>query len=245
MNERPNTRIGQIKRYLVRVPKAAASMQLQVAQSADSMVLLGEWSAEEVVPEVAEEIVLLLEEHAETVRASITAQLVFVTEQGIRVGSQKVLRQSPPSMDDGAESSVAGNVVWSTPAQLTGESQQQAAQAQRHLEVMTKMVFSAMGMLCTQMKSANEHVLELCETLATRLSESEARSRESVARADEAEEMVRDLAEQVKSEDAEKSGEASERLMKMLEPLVPVILGQVMMPQAPRPPVVVPPQGVS
>jgi len=245
VNERPNTRIGQIKRYLVRVPKAAASMQLQVAQSADSMVLLGEWSAEEVVPEVAEEIVLLLEEHAETVRASITAQLVFVTEQGIRVGSQKVLRQSPPSMDDGAESSVAGNVVWSTPAQLTGESQQQAAQAQRHLEVMTKMVFSAMGMLCTQMKSANEHVLELCETLATRLSESEARSRESVARADEAEEMVRDLAEQVKSEDAEKSGEASERLMKMLEPLVPVILGQVMMPQAPRPPVVVPPQGVS
>lgn len=241
MNERPNTRIGQVKRYLARVPKAAASLQLQVAQSADSMVLLGEWPADEVVPEVADEIVLLLEEHAETVRASITAQLVYVTEQGIRVGSQKVLRQSPPSMDEGGEPSVAGNVVWSTPAQLTGESQQQAAQAQRHLEVMTKMVFSAMGMLCTQMKSANEHVLELCETLATRLSESEARSRESVARADEAEEMVRDLAEQVKSEDAEKSGEASERLIKMLEPLVPVILGQVMMPQAPRPPAVVPP----
>lgn len=241
MTDRPNTRIGQIKRYLVRVPKAAVVLQLQVAQSQESMVLLGEWPRDEVVPELAEEIGLLLEEHAETVRASITAQLVFVTESGHSVGSQKVLRQSPPSMDDSDLSS--SGTMWSTPAQLTGESQQQAAQAQRHLEVMTKMVFSAMGMLCTQMKSANEHVLELCETLATRLSESELRARESVARADEAEDVVRDLTEQAQSEDKEKSGEAVERLVKMFEPLVPVIVTQMMAPQAPRPPAIVPPNG--
>lgn len=237
MSERPNTRIGQIKRYLVRVPKAAATLQLQVAQSQESMVLLGEWPADEVVPELAEEIGLLLEEHAETVRSSIIGNLVFLTEQGMRVGSQKILRQSPPSMDEGE--ALSGG-MWSTPAQLTGESQQQAAQAQRHLEVMTKMVFSAMGMLCTQMKSANEHVLELCETLATRLSESEMRARESVARADEAEDVVRDLTEQAQSEDKEKSGEAVERLVKMFEPLVPVIVTQMMAPSAPRPPAVIP-----
>lgn len=230
MSDRPNTRIGQIKRYLARVPKHAEQLQLQVAQSQESVTLLGEWPAEDVVPELAEEISLLLEEHAETVRASITGQLVFVTESGARVGSQKVLRQSPPSMD---ESDPTGGSMWSTPAQLTGESQQQAAQAQRHLEVMTKMVFSAMGMLCTQMKSANEHVLELCETLATRLSESEARSRESIERAADAEDMVRELADQVQSQDAEKAGEASERLIKMLEPLVPVIVGKVLMPSPP------------
>lgn len=240
MSERPNTRLGQIKRYLVRVPKQALVLQLQVAQSQESMVLLGEWPVGEVVPELAEEIALLMEEHAETVRASITGQLVFVTESGHSVGSQKVLRQSPPSMD---ESDALSSTMWSTPAQLTGESQQQAAQAQRHLEVMTKMVFSAMGMLCTQMKSANEHVLELCETLATRLSESELRARESVARADEAEDVVRDLTEQVQSADAEKSGEAVERLVKMFEPLVPVIVSQMVAPQALRPPVVVPPNG--
>lgn len=238
MSERPNTRLGQIKRYLVRVPKQAVVLQLQVAQSADSMVLLGEWPRDEVVPELAEEIALLLEEHAETVRASITGQLVFVTESGHSVGSQKVLRQSPPSMD---ESDLGANTMWSTPAQLTGESQQQAAQAQRHLEVMTKMVFSAMGMLCTQMKSANEHVLELCETLATRLSESELRARESVARADEAEDVVRDLTEQAQSEDTAKSGEAVERLVKMFEPLVPIIVSQMVAPQTPRPPAVIPP----
>ena len=231
MSERPNTRIGQIKRYLIRVPKHAEQLQLQVAQSQESITLLGEWPAEDVVPELAEEISLLLEEHAETVRASITGQLVFVTESGTRVGSQKVLRQSPPSMVDDA--SDPSGMVWSTPAQLTGESQQQAAQAQRHLEVMTKMVFSAMGMLCTQMKSANEHVLELCETLATRLSESEARSRESIERAADAEDMVRELADQVQSQDAEKSSEATERLVKMLEPLVPVIVGKVLMPSPP------------
>lgn len=242
MTERPNTRIGQVKRYLVRVPKAAEVLQLQVAQSQDSMVLLGEWQADEVRPELAEEILLLLEEHAETVRASITGQLVFVTSQGMRVGSQKVLRQSPPSMDDDdAMPGGVGQTVWSTPAQLTGESQQQAAQAQRHLEVMTKMVFSAMGMLCTQMKSANEHVLELCETLATRLSESETRSRESVQRADEAEAYLREAIEAAKSDDKAESSEATERLMKFLEPLVPVIMGQLMVPQAPRPPAVPPP----
>ena len=226
--ERPNTRIGQIKRYLVRVPKQAVALQLQVAQSQESMVLLGEWSADEVVPELAEEISLLMSEHAETVRASITGQLVYVTEEGMRVGAQKVLRRSPPSMDQ----SVDGESMWSTPAQLTGESQQQAAQAQRHLEVMTKMVFSAMGMLCSQMKSANDHVLELCETLATRLSESEARTREIARRADDAEGLAADLTEQVRSAESEKSDEASEKLMRVLEPLVPVVMGQMLAPRA-------------
>lgn len=234
--ERPNTRLGQIKRHLARVPKAAVMLQLQVAQSQESVTLLGEWPAEEVVPELAEEISLLLEEHAETVRASITGQLVFVTEAGTRVGSQKILRQSPPSMDEGDPS----GTMWSTPAQLTGESQQQAAQAQRHLEVMTKMIFGAMGMLCTQMKSANEHVLELCETLATRLSDSEERSRANSERAADAEDMVSELAAQVQSQDAEKANEASERLMKLLEPLVPVIVGRVLAP--PAPPQVVAPE---
>lgn len=238
MSERPNTRIGQVKRYLSRVPKQACVLQLQVAQSQDSMVLLGEWPADEVVPELAEEIGLLLEEHAETVRASIIGNLIFLTEQGLRVGSQKILRQSPPSMD---ESEALSGGMWSTPAQLTGESQQQAAQAQRHLEVMTKMVFSAMGMLCTQMKSANEHVLELCETLATRLSESELRARESVARADEAEEVAREVAEQKSADEEGGKGEAVERLMKMFEQFAPVIVAQMVAPQAPRPPAVIPP----
>ena len=237
MTERPNTRIGQVKRYLARVPKQAFVLQLQVAQSQDSMVLLGEWPCEDVVPELAEEIGLLLEEHAETVRASIIGNLVFLTEQGLRVGSQKILRQSPPSMDGDGDPMAGG--IWSTPAQLTGESQQQAAQAQRHLEVMTKMVFSAMGMLCTQMKSANEHVLELCETLATRLSESEVRARESVARADEAEEVAREVAEQQSAEEGGK-GEAVERLMKMFEQFAPVIVAQMVAPQVPRPPAVIP-----
>jgi hypothetical protein len=212
-------------------------LQLQVAQSQESLTLLGEWPAEEVVPELADEILLLLVEHAETVRASVTAQLIFLTSGGARVGSQKVLRQSPPSMDGEEE---GGSTMWSTPAQLTGESQQQAAQAQRHLEVMTKMVFSAMGMLCTQMKSANEHVLELCETLATRLSESEARSRESVARADEAESYLREVAEQAQSADTAEKSEATERLIKMFEPMLPVIMAQLMQPGQPRPPVVPP-----
>lgn len=231
MSERPNTRMGQVKRYLVRVPKQAHALQLQVAQSQDSMVLLGEWPVDEVRPELAEEVLLLMEEHAETVRASITGQLVFITDGGHRVGSQKVLRQSPPSMDDDGDS--PPGAVWSTPAQLTGEAQQQAAQAQRHLEVMTKMVFSAMGMLCTQMKSANEHVLELCETLATRVSESEGRARESIQRADEAESYLRELVEQTKSAEDSEKNEATERLMKMFEPLVPIIVGQLV---APRPP---------
>lgn len=242
MSERPNTRIGQVKRYLARVPKAAVALQLQCAQSQDSMVLLGEWAADEVVPELAEEVLLLLEEHAETVRASITGQLVFVTDQGLRVGSQKVLRQSPPSMDDG-EVPGTGGTIWSTPAQLTGESQQQAAQAQRHLEVMTKMVFSAMGMLCSQMKSANEHVLELCETLATRLSESELRARENVARADEAEEVAREIQEAAAKVEDDGKGEAVDRLVKMFEQFAPVVVAQMMSPQAPRPPAVVPPNG--
>jgi hypothetical protein len=195
-----------------------------------------------VVPEISDEILLLLEEHAETVRASVTAQLIFLTSGGTRVGSQKVLRQSPPSMEGEDDT---GTTMWSTPAQLTGESQQQAAQAQRHLEVMTKMVFSAMGMLCTQMKSANEHVLELCETLATRLSESEARSRESVARADEAESYLREVAEQAQSADTQEKSEATERIIKMFEPMLPVIMAQLMQPAQPRPPVPIPPPTVS
>jgi hypothetical protein len=231
-----------VKRYLARVPKQAAILQLQVAQSQESLTLLGEWPVEEVVPEISDEILLLLEEHAETVRASVTAQLIFLTSGGTRVGSQKVLRQSPPSMEGEDDT---GTTMWSTPAQLTGESQQQAAQAQRHLEVMTKMVFSAMGMLCTQMKSANEHVLELCETLATRLSESEARSRESVARADEAESYLREVAEQAQSADTQEKSEAPERIIKMFEPMLPVIMAQLMQPAQPRPPVPIPPPTVS
>lgn len=218
--ERPNTRMGAVKRYLSRVPKEAAVLQLTVAQSADSLMLLGEWPADEVRPEIAEEILLLMEEHSETMRASITGQLGYVTEGGQRVGSQRVLRQQTPSMADGE--SDAG--MWSTPAQLTGESQAQAAQAQRHLEVMTKMVFTAMGMLCSQMKGANEHVLELCEVLATRLSESEQRSRESIQRAENAEEWIREQVAAAASDDTQESSEAQDRVMKLLEPLIPMVM---------------------
>lgn len=211
----PNTRPASVKRFLAKPPLAAKRMVLTTGTDQGTSVQLGEWDIGQVLPLLALEIDAMMLDHATTLNAHVMGALIFYDENNRQVGGTKILKYRPESSGTSSDS------LASLPSQLTGDSTSQAAQAQRHLEVMQRMMLTAIGGLFVQMRQNNEHTMELCETLATRLAESETRERRAKQEKDAIEEELTAI---VSAEGTDGTAQAQDRIMKLLEPVIPLLV---------------------
>ncbi len=222
MEERvENTRVAAVKRHLAKPPTAAHFLVLSAATSANEQttVQLGRWPREDVAPHLAEEICTLVQEHSEATQSTVMCSLYYLDKYNEQVGGNKVLRyspQTPASINDS---------LASLPSQLTGDSQSQAAQAQRHLEAVMRFQLQSTHMVLSQMRLLSDHTMDLCTTLADRLAESESRERKATEKAEELQATV----EEIVSAGGDETSEAQNKLMRVLEPMIPALIQKFML----------------
>lgn len=229
------TRAAAIKRYLAKPPKQAALLLMQAqAEGTQTVHTLGEWPVDEAVPGLTADILAILDDHAAELNAAVVAQLVYRSATGANVGPVKVVRRTNPN-------ATVGDTLASGPEQLTGDYVSQSVQAQKHLEVMAKLYLGNMQQMFALQRQSTEHVMELCDSLAQRVVESEHRERRVEKERDE----YKDALDTVVSEGGEDSQTdiSQANASKALEPYLPSIIAAVMKmltqnagPSAPIPP---------
>ena len=189
--ESANRRTGQLKRFLAKPPKGAAALRL-ATDDADCPAVLSRWEKGQAVPELALEIEGSVSDHADETGSYVTARLEWLNKDS-QVLTTKMVRGRP-----------------SEEAGLDGSQPSQAAQAQRHLEAMTRLYVSAHG-----------QTIERLNGLVSQLAEITSRSLEQARVASEDAEVARaNAAEAIREADQaelESGSQAGERVMKLAE----------------------------
>ena len=220
-----NTRMSKVKRFLAKPPKAAALLRLIAAsEEGEAQVPLGEWQAEEVTPELALEVLAILDDHTKEVGGHVLAQLAWVTPDGKVVSASTLKRQANHVMADSTAIDTPENIN----AQLTGDVRAQSVQAQRILEVMSRLYMTGMAGLLAHSERLVTRQSEMLESLASRLGYAERRADEKSRELDDLLDAIR--AARDESAPAE-SNSAQERAMKLLEAIAPQLLAQLMAPK--------------
>lgn len=219
--EAESTRAHAIKRYLSKPPKGATTLHLLAAANGTETVNeLAQWPIDDMRPELANEVVEILDDHARELNAAIIGALKCRNAAGEFFGPVKSIHRVNPNALVGGES------LASTSLQLTGDYTSQAQQAQKHLEVMTKLHLTSIRDLFQLQRQAQEHTMELCDSLAQRLVESERREAKATERAAEVEDILVSVQNQ-SPEDAATTA-SQEAIGKTLEPYMPLIVQAVM-----------------
>jgi hypothetical protein len=217
MELQENTRSAQVKRFLAKPPKQAHKMTLVARAIGTTQDLqLGEWPVdEEFAPRIAdEEILPVLDETSREMNAGLVASLTYWSASGAKL-QERVINRSNVNVR-------AGDSLASTPEQLTGDYTSQATQAQKHLEVMMRLHLTNLKEMFALQRQAQEHTMELCDRLATRVVESERREERAKAERDELAEVMATV-EDSQGGDSEVNASQA-RLMKLLEPAMPIIV---------------------
>ena len=222
-----NTRLSKVKRFLAKPAARAAALRMVAAGSeGEAQIPLGEWRREEVLPELALEILETLDDHAREMGGHITASLAYVDEGGTVVKTLVLQRQANHLAADASTGLLNPEDMN---AQLTGDMRSQAAGAQRHLEVMSRIYLAGMAGLLAHSERLVTRQSEMLETLANRLGRAERRIDVKEAELEELLETLRTLKEADKSAGNEQpSSPAMERALAMLERLAPHLLQQFM-----------------
>lgn len=190
--ESANRRVGQLKRFLAKPPKGAQSLRLSTGDDTECPAVLSRWEKGAAVPELALEIEGTVADHADETGSYVTARLEWLDRDQQTI-TTKMVRGRP-----------------SEEAGLDGTQPSQAAQAQRHLEAMTRLYVSAHGQTIERL---NGLVQQLAEITAKSLEQARASSEDAeVARANAAEA----IREAEAAEEATGS-EAGDRVMKLAE----------------------------
>lgn len=173
-----------------------------------------------LTPELCDtEIIPILDEHSAELNCALVATLTWWSASGVEVGGQKVIRRSNVNV---AES----DRLSSTGGQLTGDYTSQAAQAQKHLEVMAQMFLKNMNQMFTLQRQAQEHTMELCDRLAARVVDSERQAEKAKQEAAEAQEVIAQVQENDGSDSDVSASQA--QMMQQLAPYFPMIAAGVM-----------------
>lgn len=205
------TKPAPIKRFLAKPPRGADTLRLLAAADGGSNVQLGSWHVDVSTPSLALEIVQIMEEHCIELEAPITAVLQWLSKEGAPVGGTKALsarlHRAPPT-DFGA-----------TPEDLTGDSRSMAVQAQKHLEVMQRMMLNSINATLHQSRQLAEQAMELANTHATARNDAEERAdalKQELASVQG--ELDRVMVQDESADPAdEKTSAAQNQVMKMLE----------------------------
>jgi len=189
--ESANRRTGQLKRFLAKPPKGAHALRL-ATDDAEHAAVLNRWEKGAAVPELALEIEGMVADHADETGSYVTARLEWLSRDQ-EVLCTKMVR-GRPSEEHG----------------LDGSQPSQAAQAQRHLEAMTRLYVTAHG-----------QTIERLNGLVTQLADITSRSLEQSRVSAEEAEIARAAAAEAEREavatEADNGSAASERVMKLAE----------------------------
>lgn len=221
MELQENTRAAQVKRFLAKPPKAAHKLTLVARAVGTTQDLqLGEWPIDEdFAPRLAEEEILpVLDETSREMNAGLIASLTYWSASGAKL-QERVINRANVNVRPGES-------LASTPEQLTGDYTSQATQAQKHLEVMMKLHLTNLQQMFALQRQAQEHTMELCDRLAQRVVESERREERAKEERDELAEVVAAV-EESQGGDSEVTASQA-KLMKMLEPAMPMIIQGLM-----------------
>lgn len=216
----PNTRAAAVKRFLSGRPPKATELILTVsAAGGGTTVMLGSWSAEEATPVLALEVLAMLAEHATEIASRVVGMLIWRDEKEKSLGA-KVVNASPRDL------APAGDSLASSPDQLTGDATSLTVQAQKHLEVMQRMMLTSLGGVIQQSRQLAEHAMELCDTLAQSKADAEARA-EKVAHERDA--LLREREIMMEQQDAggdEQVNASQAQIMRLIEPVLPALIAK-------------------
>jgi hypothetical protein len=205
----PNSATASVKRWLAKTPTKCATMQLRVHGEGGAAVL-GTWDGTEAKPGLAAEIVEAIDAHASATQQHCVASLEWLD------AAEKVLQTRSLRRTYQREPEEAG-------VSLSGSNADQAAQAQRHLEVMTKIYYNGIGGSIQQILKVSEATLRMLETLSARAEQAE-QERDALRAALDA------TAKDTPQDEAQKA-----QLVQLAAQVIPLL--------APRPSAPKPPQG--
>lgn len=233
------TKRPPITRFLSKPPRGATKLLLHAGGPSDSTTaMLGQWEHTEskpAAPELAEEVLRLFHEHCVEVGATVRGVLEWRNKAGAML-SQKLLTAMPerePSRTYG-----------SAPEELTGDATSLVVQAQKHTEVMSKLALQSMNSTLHQSQLLSQQAMELVAEHARARSEAEERADNMKRERDDALEQLRVRQEAEADGDDPGTAEAQQRVMKMLEPVMPLLLAKFLGPGAgASPPPTTPPSG--
>lgn len=195
----PNSTLHTVRRYVARKPRGATALRLVVREDA-SVQVLARWSDEELRPTVASEVVESLDAHCQAREANVVASLEWLDDAS-QVVQQRALKRRFKRPDD----DVSG-------LPLSGSTSDQAAQAQRHLEVMTRLYYQGIGGSLQQMLKVSEATLKLLERVSERGQMAE----------DERDRLRAEL-DAMKPEQADKPDETQAELLGMAKQMLPLL----------------------
>ena len=192
------------------------------AEGTQTVHRLGSWPVDEAVPGLTPDILAILDDHAGELNAAVVAQLSYQAATGANVGPVKVVRRVNPNQG------AVGDSLASGPEHLTGDYVSQSVQAQKHLEVMAKLYLGNMQQMFALQRQSTEHVMELCDSLAQRVVESERREERLKQERDEAVEVLETAAAEGRTPEEAATDASQAQMAKTLEPLLPHIIAAVM-----------------
>lgn len=165
----PATRLAKLRRWLSGAPRAATALRVVVVQ-ADVSSVVAEYEQDEVRPATADEILEQLDGILDaTEEATLTAQLQWLDGEG-KVTRARVEKLRKRAREDALAVQTPGVV-------LSGRPEDQAAQAQRHLEVMARTYANATAGVLQQMLRTSEAAVRLAEAMGARVEQLDRESR--------------------------------------------------------------------
>lgn len=161
----PATRLAKLRKWLTRGHAKAYALRVLVVEGEAAQVV-AEHDVEDVRPSTADEVLEQLEGILEASDAKqLTANVQWVNEEGkVLLTRVECIRRR--SKDDAL-------AVGSQSISLSGKPEDQAAQAQRHLEAMGKLYTNAVAGVLQQMLRTSETAARLAEACGARVEEVE------------------------------------------------------------------------
>lgn len=208
-----NTKIHKVRAFLVRPPRTAAMLQL-VTLDDDSPITLGQWEDKDTwTPALAAEVVACMEAHVtEEPSGFVRCKISFTNVDGRELKALRLVHRQ----DTGAQSQ-----YMSMPGELSGTSQSQVIQAQKHVEMALRLMAESQIKVLAQSQQITQHACDVANMLATRLAESERRAVDADARTAEFRDLAEKLAGNAPAEEKEKG---LEDFMKIVQPMLPYVM---------------------
>jgi hypothetical protein len=202
----PNSNLSAVRRWLVKPHRRAATMRLVVPDEPPTVLV--SWERDEIVPGAAIEVVQSLEDHAQATGRTVSASLQQVSNEGEVLVSKLLTRRF--SKDD--------------VLRLSGSSADQAAQAQRHLEIIMRQASNERFQLTQQVIRLSETALRVAEGVSAHM------SRQLAVGEDEAttlrrrlQQLERERREAGSEQDEETGDDVQKQLLEVMAMAIPLL----------------------
>ncbi len=196
-----NSRHSKIFRFLgIAPPRTAQRLVLSFVVD-EEREIIASWEPGQVTQDLATRIDEECTDLAEEITSAATGSLAWVDQSGAPL-TQKTLR-----------------IIPANPSHLefAGTNLDQARQAQKHLEAMTRVFVGSMHDVMGALQSTLTTQTEIMQRMAQRMEQTEDREQGASEVIDAMQSEIDDLREQLKEAAAAQGNEKEDRIMKLLE----------------------------